>query len=274
MRSRIVSVRCFPAFCRRIAAVLREDRVSVYAAQASFFVITSAVPFLSLLFALAGIFLPESDLSGQFPENLPGIFSELKNAPNVPLLSLSAVTTLWSASRGMAAVRAGIESVYRADAVEGFFRRRIRSVLSTLLFIAMLVASAALLLFGDYLSVLFGKYIPLSFEKFRTPLFILTMTGIFTAVYLSVARRSAYVRHHISGHLPGALFSSAGWILFSYFYSLYIRHFPRASAVYGSLAAVCLMMLWLYFCMCILLFGAVINKLWFAGTKHTQKPDV
>lgn len=64
----------------------------------------------------------------------------------------------------------------------------------------------------------------------------------------------------LSSHLPGAVFSSLGWILFSYFYSLYIKWFPRSSYVYGSLAAVVFFLLWLYFCMSILLWGAEINK--------------
>ena len=50
-------------------------------------------------------------------------------------------------------------------------------------------------------------------------------------------------------------------MLFSYFFSLYIEYFPTASYIYGSLATVVLFMLWLYFCMIILLIGAEANKL-------------
>lgn len=268
MKSRIVFLSRFLSFCRRIAKIIREDKISVYAAQASFFVITSAVPFLSLLFALAGILLPESALLGQLSEYLPSVVEELRNAPNISLLSISAVTALWTASRGIAAIRAGIESVYRAGHPEGFFKRRLRSIFSTLIFIAMIVAVVALLLFGDFISRIIGGWFEKAFPDLRTPLFIAAMTVIFTAVYSSVAKRSTYIRHAVLLHVPGALFSSAGWILFSFFYSYYIDHFPRASTIYGSLAAVCLIMLWLYFCMMILMLGAVVNKLWFAGTSE------
>ncbi len=40
-----------------------------------------------------------------------------------------------------------------------------------------------------------------------------------------------------------------------------MKYYPSASYIYGSLAAVMLMMLWVYFCMMILLAGAEINKL-------------
>ena len=68
-------------------------------------------------------------------------------------------------------------------------------------------------------------------------------------------------RPRFSSVLPGAVFASAGWIGFSFFYSLYIDNFSNYTLVYGSLAAVVLLMLWLYFCMNIFLFGAQLNKL-------------
>lgn len=245
--------------------MIREDRISVYAAQASFFVITSAVPFLSLLLSLAGFLLPKSAMLEQLSLLLPTLADELQNAPNLRLLSLSAITTLWTASRGIAAVRTGIESIYHANHPEGFIRRRFHSILSTLFIIVMIVAIVAFLLFGNFIRQHHGGH-GVAFPKLRAPFFVLVMTIVFTAVYHSVAKRSSYVRHDMMSHVPGALLTSAGWIVFSFFYSSYIDHFPRASIVYGSLAAICLIMLWLYFCMMILMLGAVVNKLWLAGT--------
>ena len=251
MKSHIISSR---------AVVFVRDCISIYAAQASFFVITSAIPFLSLLFSLTGMLLPHSDIAAQIIAELPGTAAELIGTPGVPLLSISAAAALWTSSRGISAVRAGIENVYRADVPEGFLRRRVRSVASTLFFILILITSAAVMLFGTYISKYMPARIAELFENLRTPFFIVIMTAVFTSVYLSVAARSASVSRSISAHLPGAVLSSSGWVIYSLLYSIYIDSFPRASAVTGSLAAVCLIMLWLYFCMVILLFGAVFNR--------------
>ena len=59
--------------------------------------------------------------------------------------------------------------------------------------------------------------------------------------------------------MPGALFTGAGWILFSYIFSVYINNFSNYSRIYGSLTAIVLLMLWLYSCMTILLYGAEVN---------------
>lgn len=61
--------------------------------------------------------------------------------------------------------------------------------------------------------------------------------------------------------LPGALLSAAMWLIFSMLFEYYIEHFGRYSYVYGSLASMIVIMLWLYFCMEILLVGAGINML-------------
>ena len=143
------------------------------------------------------------------------------------------------------------------------------SILTTLLFIVSLTVITVLLLFGDKLINLISGYISVHltdlFELLRMPALALVMAVFFTAMYCSIAAKSSYVSHKVWRHIPGGLFSSVGWLVFSYLYSLYINNFPGASKVYGSLSAVCLIMLWLYFCMMILLLGAELNKLCFAG---------
>jgi len=260
MKSHILSGRAV-GFVRLCIREAKDDRISIYAAQASFFVITSAIPFLSLLFSLTGLLLPRSDLIGQLIAGLPDSAAELIGTPSVPLLSISAAAALWTSSRGISAVRAGIENVYRADVPEGFIRRRVRSVVSTLFFILIIVSYAAVMLFGNHLAGFLPERIAGMLKSLGTPFFIVVMTVLFTSVYLSVAQRSTSVSRNLSAHLPGAVLSSSGWVIFSLLYTFYIDNFPRASAVYGGLAAVCLIMLWLYFCMVILLFGAVFNRI-------------
>ena len=252
----------------RIRAVIQtvsEDRVSLHAAHASFFVITSAVPFASILFTLTGLFLPSVSaknlLEGSgsaLTELLNHLAAEIRSVPGVSLLSFSTVTTLWSASRGIAGIRSGIETIYGCTRRSGYVEHRLRSLFVTLLFILFLAAAVGILLFGDLLGLPSGKI--------RFPVFAAVLTASFTGIFVSAARRSDRVRHTIRHHIPGAVFATLGWIVFSGGYSLYIVHFPSATTVYGGLAAICLIMLWLYFCMMILLLGAEVNKLYFADS--------
>ena len=263
-----------PPALRRIAGVLAEDKITVHAAQASFFCVISAVPFLSLLISIAGLMIP-ADL-GSFlrsipiPENMVAfagiVLKDIQSTPSIPLLSLSAVTALWTASKGTAAIRAGLETVYQAESSHGFLVRRLHSLGNTLLFIALLIALILVLLFGDSLA----GWIPIPqladlILSLRYPVSFLFMCAVFCLAYASIARRSRVLPASLRVPLPGAVFSAVGWVLFSFFYSLYVTCFPNAASVYGGLAAVCLLMLWVYFCLIILLLGAECNKLLYAG---------
>ena len=62
-------------------------------------------------------------------------------------------------------------------------------------------------------------------------------------------------------HVPGAVLSAAGWMVFSYAFSMYIDKISGFSNMYGSLTTMILIMLWLYFGMYITLIGAEFNQL-------------
>ena len=61
--------------------------------------------------------------------------------------------------------------------------------------------------------------------------------------------------------LPGAVFTACGWLLLSFFFSVYLDVFEGFTSMYGSLTTIILIMLWLYGCMYIILLGGEINAL-------------
>ena len=73
----------------------------------------------------------------------------------------------------------------------------------------------------------------------------------------------AYLPSHkeeIKTRVVGALAASAGWMAFTAAFSLYVSRADGYSRLYGSLAAVALAMLWLYFCMYIFFLGGELNE--------------
>lgn len=261
---------------KEMADIINDDKVTVYAGQASFFTIISAVPFLSLLISILSFFLPsnvEILLNGyvsstELTQFASSLIEDLHSAPKIPLLSFSAIISLWAASRGMSAIRRGIEIIYSTKAPDGLLYHWFKSLINTLMYIALVLGVAIFLLFGDFISDQFD-FIDITeiIMRWRIPLLVVVMCIAFTIIYTSTVKRNRNILKTILPHLPGAIFASVGWIIFSYGYALYIKFFPNASYIYGSLGAVCLILLWLYFCMVILLLGAEINKLCWRLTK-------
>ncbi len=229
--------------CKNMIRKYIDDEMSVYAAQASFFIILAAFPFFMLLLSLIDFIpvLQESDLLEGvvdiLPDNLDAlaitVIHDVQKSSSAALLSVSAIAALWSASKGMLSIERGLNRAYGIEVRRNYLIRRLVCSGYTLLF--TFSCAISLLFFG---------------------ISSLVMMFLFLLAFYVIL---PYQKQRISQQVPGALFTAIGWTVFSYAFSFYFRYFENYIPTYGSLTAIILMMLWLYFCICILFFGAEIN---------------
>lgn len=257
---------------KKLIAYSLDDRVNVYSAQACYYIIVSAIPFLCLVISVISFLIPADVYmifeSYEFPKEVQGVIREvieqLLATQKVSLLSISALIALWTASRGSDALRAGLESVYEVPRSKKILKQQALSFVNTFILIALILVNIVILLFGPTIIHALGlTEVMNSFVNLSPIILFVGMCFVFDIIYTSTARHSKneHIRSGVKSHMPGAVFATVGWMVFSYFYALYMHFFPSASAIYGSLTAVCLIMLWLYVCVIILLIGAEINKL-------------
>ncbi len=256
---------------KRIFDKYKKDEVTVYAAQASFFIVISFFPFIMLLLTLIQ-FIPavnKSDLLGLLVSIMPdmldalvvGIVDELYMKSPGTVLSISAIVAIWSASRGMLGIERGLNRVYESPQPRGYIMRRLICSGYTILFVVACIASLLLLVLGTSLQRLLLQVFPMisGFMRYaislRSFLALVVLVTVFAGLYTVVPVR----RHSLKSQLPGAMFSTLGWIVFSGLFSIYFNNFSNYSYMYGSLTAVVVLMLWLYICICILLIGAELN---------------
>ncbi len=254
--------------CESIHEWLERRRVRVYAAQASFFITISALPFLILVLTLAGTLMPREGsmikeaildvIPSEFAGLAETLLREVSEKSNMQLLSVSAVTLLWSASRGIRGIGAGIRNVYGGRRDGDLVRYTVKAVLYTLLWMLTVIMTLVIWVFGDAIlshtpsGGLYGLL-----RVLNSGAFLIILTGVFALTYKGYAGRK--VRYF--QQLPGALFSAVAWFLYSRFFEFYIENFADYSYIYGSITSLIIVMLWLYACMEILLIGAGINAL-------------
>ncbi len=246
-------------------------RVPLYAANACYFIVLAVFPALLLLLGLLRYTPLEVERLG---EMLAGVLPEalLEGAEELILLTydntsgtvlgVSAVTALWSASRGLYGLLTGLNAVYGAAEDRGYFYTRLISVLYTFAFLVVLLLTLSLHVFGTRVFLLlknvghpFLRFL-LELVDFRFFLLLFLQTGFFTAMFMALPNR----KNRFWDSLPGALLASSGWLVFSDLYSIYVEHFASLSNVYGSVYAVALSMLWLYCCMSIVFYGGALNR--------------
>lgn len=250
---------------------LSGQKIGIHAAGAGYFIVLSVFPLLVLILALlryTGLQVETlTDLvSGFLPEALiPSakrlIVSTYRNTSGA-VVSLSALTGLWSASRGVYGLLTGLNAIYGVRENRGYIYTRGISVFYTFLFLLMLLATLILNVFGTTLLqwLPFENLTLLQFlweiVDWRFILMLLLQTGLFTAMFMALPNRKTTFRES----LPGALLASVGWLVFSDLFSIYVENFSGYANIFGSVYAVALSMLWLYFCISIVFYGGALNQ--------------
>lgn len=228
--------------------------IPVHAANACFFISLSAFPALALtsgLLRYSGLEIAslEELLGGIVPAALMPTVEVLVEDTweNVTagLVGLSALTTLWSAGRGIYALMTGLDAVCGLREDRGYIRKRLVCTVYTVLFLLILLLTLALHVFWPK-----GRLL-------RLGALLTAQILVFTLVYMFLPCRRGSFRES----LPGAVLTGLGWSVFAWGFSLYVVHFSDTSGIYGPVYTLALAMLWLYFCMGILLFGGAVNRL-------------
>lgn len=253
---------------QKLARYLADQNVPLYAANASFFLILSVFPMLVVLLALlryTGIQVENLTdlLSGVVPGSLMPMVKRLVLSAYVSssatVLSVSALAALWSASRGMYSFLTGLNSIYKVQENRGYFRTRILSVAYTFAFLIVLVLTLVLHVFGsDLLQHLSFLPIPqflINLLDMRMIVLLVLQTALFATMFMVLPNE----RNRFTDSLPGALLATIGWQVFTNLYSVYNQKFTAYASIYGSVYVVALGMLWLYFCICIVFYGGILN---------------
>lgn len=257
--------------CKMIFDKYSKDEVGVYAAQASFFIILSAFPFLMLLLSMIQLvpLVRVSDLLtvivDAVPESLDAvvirIVESLYSDSPMALFSVTALAALWSSSKGMLSIENGLNRIYGISNQRPYLIRRLVCTGYTIIFTVMCVLCLVLLVFGDTIYGVIMSTFPAFYDSAALILSIreLISVPLLILFFLAVYTVLPYRKQDIRFQLPGAVVSAVGWTAFSRVFSIYFRYFSTLAITYGSLTAVILFMLWVYFCLCILFIGAEIN---------------
>lgn len=255
----------------RIFNKIKRDKIFVYASHASFYILISAIPFITLFISLTELFffVPEHEISNVilsfFPEaSLEAareILEEIFYKSSGSLLSFSAVSLLWTASRGVSALRRGLRFIYGFDTLPF-----ITDVLSSILLMLFMILLVVFLLILAVFSVTITSGIIMFLLGF------IVLTVIFSLVYFLFSGRKLPLK----SNLPGGISASFFWILFIRIFSFYIEHFSNYSYIYGSLTTIFILVLWLYFSTIIFFLGAELNIILFSGLlkRRTKKGTV
>lgn len=271
-------------FLKELLIRIKKVDITGLGSQLAFFFLLSLFPLLIFIMTLlpylnfnqTEVFLLIRDYA---PESvamlIEGTLNEILKNRNGGLLSIGALATVWSASKGMNALTKALNRSYFTEESRSFFMARGMSVVFTVMLIAVLLVALVLPVFGQQIGVLVFSYMGLE-KGFLTlwaglrwlvpPVLIFF---VFSLIYWLVPN----LKIQFKSVLPGALFATVGWILTSFAFSFYVGSYGNYSSTYGGIGAIIVLMMWLYFSAIILMLGGQLNAVMLERTQLLKAKD-
>lgn len=176
--------------------------------------------------------------------------------------------TLLAGSQVMKLVMEGIHIIYGDEEKPGFLHRQLRGLLLLLITIAPLLGAAVLGILGRplrrWITHEVGKHSIL--EGWWSVFFPLTAMVLGMTALTMIYRFARPLEHSLRNVLPGAAVATLLWWIADVVFGAYVRRVPY-SVVYGGLAAVIGLIIWMELSAVIIFLGAA----WNAELAETRK---
>lgn len=258
-------------FAAEIVHIYFKEHVSRSAAQLAYFLTMTFFPILICIAAFLGkvnLRLGDmlEDIQDFLPEGVYAIFRDylgyLDNNLSTAMLLTGIFLTVLFASAAIRGLMSIMHEVYGEARLRGL-RQIIYSILFALLLLVTVYLAMIVMLTGNWFFHMIGDVLGLSgladrFGVWQWLKYILLLAIVFLFIFL-LYRFVAPMRNPHPPIIPGALLSSAALAVASGIFSAVVSGSARYSLIYGSLASVIVMLVWLYLCGNILILGNVVN---------------
>ena len=272
-------------FVRDMVQTYGRLGVSRAAAALAYFLILTLFPLLVCVNFFIGLLEldPEAVFSALDPllprESLSIILeyltyvSGIPQSQSTPLLLASLFTILLSASAGLRTLLKTMDELYQVRHVSSL-RRVAVSVILSLLFLLTIYLSIVVIFTGDWFFQLLEARLPSPLAELIPLRLLSQLWGWLRYLLLFFCVLLLVLAVYRMGTPPPlrrekkvlrltALLSAGALVACSVLFSWFIGMSSRYSLVYGSLASLIILLVWLYFCGNILLVGAVAGRVWF-----------
>lgn len=262
-------------FIYDMVSVFFEKHVSRSAAELAYFLTLTIFPILICTNALCSRF--HVDLSRLLdsvdrilPAGVSGVLRDylgyLAGNESSAMLTAGLITAVLLASAAVRSLMAIMEEIYGSASFHGPWRMLASLVIAVLLLVTIYL-SIVVLITGNWFFSLIEEFFHLEhllerFAVWQGIKYLLLFGAVFLLILL-LYRASLPLDKPRPPVVTGAFLASvalaAASVLFSYFIGLSARY----SMVYGSLASVMILLVWLYLCGHILILGNVFNYVWY-----------
>ena len=177
------------------------------------------------------------------------------------LMWFSLVFSIWFPMRATSCLMHSLRKAFGYRAPQNIWRSTLRTLIFAVLLIVTIALTTLLVMVGGralhFISTLVT--IPAGFIRvwsyMRFVLLAVVMAAMLTALYMLALGERLRLRRIA----PGVIGSLFAWMLVSLAFSYYVEHFAHYAELYGSIATIVVVLMWLYWSGTVLIMGAELN---------------
>jgi membrane protein len=257
-----------PGALRELIGSFSDRNLLVWASALSFQIVTAIVPFLLFGLGLIGFL----SLDGAWADIAKNIKPHMSHAgftvvsstatkiltqQQVFWVTFGFALALWSVSGGIRAVMGGLNEIYELKDHRGWFARTWRSLWLALVVSALVLAAISLtwlgpLIYGDVGQPLGGVFVLIRW------LLAAVLLGLATGLTVRLAPDGYQPAGWVS---VGTAMIVGVWVIASVLFGVYIRFIASYGSIYGSLATIVILFLYVYISAIVFFAGAQVDAI-------------
>ncbi len=260
---------------KRVWKEIQQDEVFSRAAELSYYFLLALFPLLIFLTSVIGLFLEAgagarqtlfSYLARVVPSSafqlIESTITEVSLTSGGGKISFGILAALWAASNGLSAITQSLNVAYDVKEARPWWKQRLTAIGLTVALSVLIISALVLVVAGGQIAEgLAGRYgfestFTLTWKIAQWPVVLAFLTLAFALIYYFAPDLRDQQWQWLT---PGSAIGVLLWLAVSFAFRAYLHYFDSYSKTYGSLGAVIVLMLWLYFTGAAILIGGEIN---------------
>ena len=264
----------FWGFLKKLYKRWSDNAITDRAAQLAYYFVFALFPFLSFLVTLTA-YLPlqgaMQELLARVNELMPGqamaiVQDQLQKLLTVRrprLLTVSLLLAVWSASRGVDAIRTALNLAYDVKESRPFWKTQGMAIAITVLGAVLVLVSITLISLGGKA----GEWLAgqLGIQQMYAMIWAVLRWPITMFLIMLVAASLYYFLPDVEQEwrfiTPGSVAGTSLWLLATWGFTQYVEHFGTYDVMYGSIGGMIVLLTWLYLTGLIFVLGGEINAI-------------
>lgn len=256
-------------FMKKVFRMIKKPEMSILPGQLSFFLILSIIPLVALIAAVAAEFsisieslidIINNNLPKQIADFITDIIGGKSGTVNIWIFC---ITGFILASNGPNSMIVGANLIYKAKNKD-YLTRRIKAIFMTIILVTLFLFILIVPAFGDMIVSLIinllsndeiSNIISICYNVLKYPISLFIIYFFIKLLYTMAPDEQIKSKTTTTG----AIFTTIGWILTTEIYSFYVSYFARYNLLYGSVANLLILFLWVYILSYIFVLGMILN---------------